>query len=348
MDIVVIAILAVICGANSWVDVEQFGNAKKKWLGSFLSLKNGIPSHDTFGRVFSLLSPTAFGEAFMEWISSVAEVTDGEVIAIDGKALRRSFKEASSRAFIHLVGAWSTKNRVVLGQVKTDDKSNEITAIPKLLRLLDISGCIVTIDAMGCQKNIAAEIVDGGGDYVLQLKGNHPNLLAEVEAFFSDGIASDFESFGYDHVVTTDAAHNRDELRKLWCVDDVSWLVGREEWKGLSSLVCIESERQELGKEKSIERRYYLSSLSHPTATQMMEVTRGHWGIENSCHWVLDVAFREDDCRIRMGHGPENFGLLRRIALNLLKHESSLKIGIKAKRLRAGWDERYLLDVLGL
>lgn len=347
LDIVVIAICAVICGADTWVDVESFGHAKHKWLETLLELPNGIPSHDTFGRVFALLDPDQFQNCFFRWIAAVAETTQGQVIAIDGKTLRRSHDNRLGKDAIVMVSAWATANRLVLGQVKVDDKSNEITAIPELLQALDIAGCIVTIDAMGCQKEIAADIVSHHADYVLALKENQGRLYEDVALLFDDLEASRFSAYEYDHELTTDKGHGRIEVRQCWTIADPKVLCSLREarhWEKLTTVAKVRAERY-IGAEKTVENRYFLSSLPG-RARSVLAATRAHWHIENGVHWILDIAFREDDCRIRKDHGDQNFAILRHIALNLLKQEKTAKIGVKGKRLKAGWDEDYLLKVL--
>jgi predicted transposase YbfD/YdcC len=344
LDIIAIAICAVVAGADSWDDIEDFGKVKHDWLKTFLDLPNGIPSHDTFRRLFERLDPDEFQRGFLRWIEALHEATERQVIAIDGKTLRRSFDRAKGRSALHMVHAWATANHLLLGQVAVDEKSNEITAIPKLLRMLSISGAIVTIDAMGCQKEIARTIRDRKADYVLALKGNHEHLFEQVVAFWDRACARLMKGpdIGYDRQWSE--GHGRTEARRCWATSDLDWLEGREEWKDLKSVVFIESERF-IGEKLSVETRYYLSSLPND-AKLLNQAVRSHWGVENSLHWVLDVTFHEDRSRIKKKNAPENFGLLRRLALCLLKQESSSKRSIKGKRLRASWDEGYLQRVL--
>ncbi len=346
LDILTIAICAVICGADGWTDIEFFGKSKKKWFQTFLELPNGIPSHDTFGRVFAQLDPAQFETCFLAWIRAISDLIPGQVIAIDGKQLRRSHDRTSGKAAIHMVSAWASANQLVLGQVKVDDKSNEITAIPELLQALALDGCIVTIDAMGCQKEIASTIVDKGADYVLALKENQGNLYNDVVLLFDDLEQSGYRDYRYDSTETTDKGHGRIDLRQCWTIagSDVRHLPSAAAWKGLQSVVKVRAERH-LPETTEVETRYYISSLKGE-AEQALWAKRTHWSIENSLHWVLDIAFREDESRVRKAHSPENLAILRHIALNLLKQDKSIKAGIKAKRLVAGWDEEYLLQVL--
>jgi len=346
-DIVVIAICAAICGADSWVDVELFGKSKYQWLKQFLKLPHGIPSHDTFGRVFALLDAEQFQACFVEWVSTISDVFQGQVVAVDGKTLRRSHDKAIGKQAIQMVSAWAAENRLVLGQMKVDDHSNEITAIPELLALLEVSGCIVTIDAIGCQKKIARAIVNRDADYVLALKENQGHLHETFQDLFQ--YPDEMAAIECDHHKTVDKGHGRIEVRECWATSDPDYLsyINEQlsEWPGLSSLAMVKSQRTVTGEETTIKYRYFISSLASD-AQLILHAVRTHWGIENKVHWILDIAFREDDCRVRKGNGAENFAVLRHLALNLLKHEQSLKCGIKAKRKKAGWDHDYLLKVL--
>ena len=345
IDILVMATCAVICGADSWEEMSEFGQAKQEWFRRFLALPNGIPSPDTFARVFARLKPAAFQRCFLDWVQSVTRLTEGQIVSIDGKRLRRSHHRAAGKAAIHMVSAWASANHLVLGQIKVDDKSNEITAIPQLLEVLEVAGCIVTLDAMGCQTEIATQIIEEGADYVLSLKGNQGTLHQEVEQYFAWAEQQHFQQIKHSAHQTVDGEHGRIELRRYWSTEDIDWIADKAQWEGLRSISMVEAERTVVGGATTVERRYYLSSLP-ADAQQIGEAVRGHWGIENSLHWVLDLAFREDDSRIRKGHAPENMALVRHIALNLLKQERTAKLGVKAKRLKAGWDEAYLLKVL--
>ena len=344
LDIVAIAICAVVAGADSWDDIEDFGNAQVAWLGTFLDLPNGIPSHDTFRRLFERLDPEEFRRGFLGWVEALHGATGRQVIAIDGKTLRRSFDRAKGKSALHLVHARATANHLLLGQVAVDEKSNEIAAIPKLLEMLSISGAIVTIDAMGCQKEVARTIRGREADYLLALKANHGRLFEQVVGFWDRAGARRMKGPDIGYHREWSEGHGRDEFRRCWATSDPSWLEGRGEWEGLRSVAMVEAGRF-IGDKLSVETRYYISSL--PSDAKLLnEAVRSHWGVENSLHWALDVTFQEDRSRIRKGDAPENFGLLRRLALCLLKKECSTKRSIKGKRLRASWDEGYLQRVL--
>jgi len=344
-DILTIAICAVICGADGWVQVEEFGDCKKEWFRTFLDLPNGIPSHDTFGRVFAKLDPRAFEECFMEWVTKLATTSQGRLVAIDGKTIRRSLDAANGKAAIHMVSAWCAANQMVLGQLATDAKSNEITAIPKLLKLLDLDGAVVTIDAAGCQKKIAKQIVDQGGHYILQLKGNQGALHKETEMLFGQCLTDDCRGISYSTAATTNGGHGRIEERRIWATSEVRWFAEKSKWKNLRCLIRVQAKRTVDGK-TSTEYRYYISDLPADNASQLLTYIRGHWGVENNLHWCLDISFADDDRRIRKGHGAENFARLSRIALNLLKAQTKHKVGIKTKRLCCGWSHDYLYRVL--
>lgn len=372
LDIIGLSICAVICGADGWEAIEEYGNTQYAWLHQFLELPHGIPSDDTIRRVFTRLSPTRFQECFQQWIQAIATRPPGQVISVDGKTLRRSYVRGDKKAALHMVSAWASANRLVLGQLKTEEKSNEITAIPELLRILALEGCIVTIDAMGCQTAIATQIIEQGADYVLALKGNQGTIHDKVVEFFDQFQEPKSESESTpestpestqqqespqkrEHTqkaweqatacyATVDGDHGRIEIRRYWQVSDVTWLDERSQWKHLQSIGMVEAERH-VGDRVSVERRYYLTSLA-PDVTRFAEAVRGHWGIENSVHWVLDVAFREDESRIRKGFAPANFAVLRHIALNVLRQDTRCPRGIPTKRLKAGWDETYLTHLL--
>jgi len=307
LDIIIIAICGVICGADSWVDIELFGKTKIDRLKTFLRLPNGIPSHDTFGRVFAALNPEEFESSFMEWVQAINQLTQGQVIAIDGKQLRGSHDSGIGKNAIYMVSAWATENKLVLGQRKVDDKSNEITAIPKLLKLLEVKGCIVMVDAIGSQEGI-------------------PHSYAKM--------------------VNKD--HGRIEIRQCWAISDPEYLANIRDlkrWEGIQTLVMILSERR-IGDDSEVQDRYLISSLES-NAEKILRAKRSYWGIENRLHWVLDIAFNEDRSRVRKDNAPQNFAVLRHMALNLLKQENTAKGGIKAKRLQCGWNVDYLLKVLG-
>lgn len=350
-DLLTIAMLAIICGAQGWVEVELFGHSKARWLKTFLALPHGIPSHDTFGRLFAALDPDQFERCFQQWTAGLVQTGGDRLIAADGKTLRRSFDRASGKAAIHMVSAWSSANSMVLGQLACDAKSNEITALPRLLAMLDLKGAIVTADAMHCQKKTAQQIIDQGGDYLLQVKDNQKTLHEEVKLFFNEAIQAGWDHTGYAFHETVEKDHGRIETRRCWCTWEVRWLRRQVKWPGLSSMVCVESTRELIdpaggvGK-ASVQRRYYLGSRDGRDAQAVLGWGRGHWSVENNLHWCLDVSFDEDACRLRQGHGAQNVSRLRRWALNLLKAESTTKAGIKAKRLQCGWNHDYLLKVL--
>ena len=349
-DILVIAVCAVICGADGWAEVEVFGSSKLAWFSTFLDLPGGIPSHDTFGRVFARLEPDAFERCFADWVRSIPAVAGGRLVAIDGKAIRRSFEHAWDRSgMAHLVSAFVDANRMVFSQVAVSDKGNEVEAIPRLLALLDLGGATVTIVALGCQEAVAREVVEREGDYVLAVKENQPTLHRKVKALLDEAILWSFKDMRHGRHDSTDGGHGRVERRTIWVTDELEGLgadvLGK--WFGLGSVAVVESVREVMGEGRaSTERRYFISSRKGNDAKAMAEAIRGHWAVENKLHWQLDVSFREDERRIRKGHGAENYSRLARLALNLLKRDKSVKIGVHGKRLKAGWDEPYLLRLL--
>lgn len=347
MDIIAIAICATICGADNWIAIAGFGEAKEAWLRTFLALPHGIPSHDTFRRVFAILDKEQFQECFMTWVQAIAEIIPGQVIAIDGKTARGSHDGQNAFQATHTVTAWGTANGVALGQVTVSDKSNEITAIPELLYLLELSGCLVTIDAMGCQKEIATQIVAQKGDYLLATKKNHPNLHEDIAHLFDNGLATNFKSLDHGYACQESQGHGRIERRQCWTLCDKGWLTylrKRDEWPSMQTIAMVRSERT-VGEETTVCDRYYISSLVQQ-ADRILVASRAHWQIENQLHWCLDVAFDEDRSRTRWGNGQASLVVLRQMALMLLRKEKSLKAGIKTKRPRAGWDNKYLLKVL--
>jgi len=345
IDIITIAICAVICGADSWVAIETYGLAKYEWLQQFLDLPNGIPSHDTMLRVFARIEPQQFQDCFLDWIKSIRKVTVGSGKAIDGKTLKRSYDKGAEKGAIHMVSAWATANRLVLGQRQVDQKSNEITAIPELIKILDISGCIVTIDAMGCQKNIVKAITQEQGDYIITLKKNQSILYKNVENLFREAIATGFQSFNRSEYHTREDNHGREEIRHYLMLSDIAERIDpNQKWANLKSVGMVESVRTVNGK-TTVETRYYISSLAG-NAKLLGQSVRSHWSVENSLHWVLDVALKEDDCRIRKDNAPQNFAVLRHIAVNILGKEKSKKLGIKNKQFLAAMDNDYLSKIL--
>ena len=348
IDILVIAICGVVCRADGWSDVALFGRSKQEWLKTFLELPHGIPSHDTFGRVFGLINPAEFEQTFLEWVAGIQRLTQGEVIAIDGKQLRGSVDRFEGQSAINVVSAWATANELVLGQVKVDDKSNEITSIPRLLEVLDITGCLVTIDAIGTQTEIAEKIIAQGGNYLLAVEENQLHLYEDLERLFSLDQQEGFQSPGYSYPAKSiirmgdwrSRNVGRSQKKNIWRMCRAAGL------ENLTTLAMIRSERR-VDETVEIKIRYFISSAVM-NAKALLKAKRSHWGIENRLHWVLDVALREDVSRVRKDHGPTDFAVLRHMVLNMLKRERSAKVGVQAKRLQAGWDEDYLLKVLSI
>ena len=339
-DILTIALCTILCGGESFYDMEEFGQVRLDWLKTFLSLRHGAPTHDTYNRVFQALDPAKFGDCLSRWTQSVRSVLGGEVVALDGKTLRRALKKGEDARVI--VNAWATESGLLLGQRKVRDKSNEITVVPELLRALQLAGCIVTADALHCQRNIAREIVEADADYVLALKGNQGTAFAEVKAFLDDAIARK-----ETHLVTLETLgkeHGRIEERRYWQSGQLEWFADRKEWEGLQSVGVVEARRTAGGKE-TVHRRYYLSSLK-ADAEKFAKAVRGHWGVENGLHWVLDVVFGEDQSRARTGHAAENLAATRRMAVSLLRRDNTCRRSIKGKLLRAALDPDYLKLIL--
>jgi predicted transposase YbfD/YdcC len=355
VDILVIAVCTLLCAGETFNDMEDFGKAKRDWFSTFLKLRNGIPSHDTFNRVFAALDPKEFLDCFLRWTQSLREAVPQEIVALDGKALRRALNKGQSIKYV--VSAWAESNGLVLGQLKVADKSNEITAVPELLRVLELSGCIVTLDAMGCQKKIAKEIVEADADYVLALKGNQETVHEEVKSFLDatlleqqsprlQGAKLSKAAATLASLETVEKDHGRLEIRRYYQSDHLDWFADRLKWEGLKSVGMVESVRAVDGK-TTVERRYYVASLPLGIET-LARAVRGHWGVENKVHWIMDVCFREDQSRARTGYAAENLATLRRLALNLLKQEKTKKRGIRGKQLNASWDHAYLLRLLGV
>jgi predicted transposase YbfD/YdcC len=342
-DIFFMTLCAVICGCDGWVAIEKFANIKRNWFEQYLSLENGVPSHDTFGRVFSLIDPEQFQTCFSTWIKDIVKSVTGDVIAVDGKCLRRSHDKSSNKSAIYMVSAWSHDNQLTLGQVKVDEKSNEITALPALLENLDITGGIITTDALNTQKKSAEVIVSKGADYVTALKGNQSRLHDDVILFFENTPTSYANSL--NTYKSVDACHGRIEERIVTSCNQIEWLTAHYSHPHLASIISVTSRRFHEDK-WSQETRYFISSVKHNDAEKFAHYVRAHWGVENNLHWTLDMAFDEDHCRIRQGYAAQNMAILRHISLNLLKSDTGNKVGIKIKRQMAGWDNDYLLKLL--
>ena len=356
-DILAISVMAVIAGAEGPTDIEDFADSHHDWLKSMLHLPHGIPSHDTIGRVLAALDPDAFERCLLQWIEGLIHISGQQALHIDGKTLRRSFDHASQTAAIHMVSVWASKAELALAQLRTDAKSNEITVIPKLLELITLHGAVVTIDAIGCQRDIAQKILDGNGDYLLAVKENQPSLHEDVKLLFDEAIERGFEGMGYDVYEKTEKGHGRIETRQVWVTREVDWLREQGDWPGLRSVVCVQATRQVLdpaggAPTTSTQRRYYITSLDHRQpgrdAGYFAGLIRDHWGVENKLHWSLDVSFGEDASRLREGNAAENMARLRRTALNLLKQEKQTKLSLPRKRKRAAWQPDYLLTVLSI
>lgn len=345
LDIISVAVIGILCSGNDWVHIIKWANAYKSWFQSVGLCFNGVPSHDTIGRFFRLVDPKAFESCFVKWTQTLVNTIQG-VIAVDGKTICNSGNSFKEKKATHIVTAFAAENDIILGQLKTEEKSNEITAIPKLLNTLRLKGCIVTTDAMGCQTEIAKKIKEQKGDYVIGLKGNQGNLHAEAVNFFNQAIDIGAQEAECGYAKTIEKDHGRIEEREIWITSTLDWLEGVDDWKGLKSLICVKSTRYEKGK-TSIDKRYYISSLS-VTAERIGEIIRFHWAVENKLHWHLDVTFNEDKSKIYAGNGSENFSLLKRCVLNLIKKDTSEKASISLKRKMAGWDPNYRLKLLGV
>ncbi len=346
IDIITITICAVICGADTWVDIELYGQSKYKWFKKFLELPNGIPSHDTFGRVFAQVEPEQLQQCFLAWIKSISQLTFGEIVAIDGKTLRHSYDKGKDKGAIHMVSAWAKNNRLVLGQVKVNEKSNEITAIPSLLKVLYLKGCIVTIDAMGCQKEIVKQIVKKEADYVITLKKNQEGLYERAEQLFKKALKNPAFGYTYSDYRLSEESHGRQETRYYQMLSNVQGEVDPDGlWMNLNSIIMVDYLRTDHKGKTELERRYFITSLKSD-AKSLAKAIREHWCVENQLNWVLDVQFNEDDSRARKDNAPENLAIIRQIALNLINQEKTLKKSVKSKRNKAGWDDNYLLKVL--
>ena len=342
LDILLIGVCATLCGAEGFTDMALFGRCKVDWFKTWLALPNGIPSHDTFNRVFGLIDPTKFMDCFLAWTQSLREVIAGELVAVDGKTVRGS--RVRGHGPIHLVNVWAAHNRLILGQLKVADHSNEITALPPLLRALELAGCVVTVDALGCQKPVAKEIHEADADYVLALKGNQGTLHEEVKTFLDDAQTREFADVNHEFTETIEKDHGRIETRRYWITEQISWLADRADWEALRSVGMVEAVREINGR-ISTQRRYYLSSLPSEVA-RFAAAVRGHWEIENCVHWVLDVQLGEDRCNVRQPHAAQNLAALRALSLNLLRRDRERKCGIRSKQKLAGWDHDYLRSLL--
>ena len=341
-EVLAIAILAILCDCSKFTEMELFGQEREDWLRTFLLLENGIPSHDTFGDVFAALSPEAIQSRFISWVETIRDKISGDIIPIDGKTIRRSKDLANNKRAIHIISAWSAANGIVLGEIATDEKSNEITAIPDLLKMLELKGCIVTIDAMGTQTEIAGVIIDSDADYVLVVKENQPLLFQDIELFFST------ESATCDYTKTTEKSHGRYETRECWASMDIDWLYNKDKWPGISGIGMIRSKRQHVGNNEVENSVKYLIFSKDMTAMELLSANRAHWRIENSLHWVLDMDFREDESRMRLGNSATNMNVFRHLALNLIKTEVSTKLSVNMKRKRCMLSLDYLLKVIGV
>ena len=354
VSVITIALFAIICGSDDWAQVELYGRAKFDWMKTFLDLPHGIPSHDTFSRIFARINPDAFESCFRTWMGSLVKLSGGKLVAIDGKSLRGSFEHGWDKSgMAHMVSVFVQANNMVFAQEKTNGKGQELSAIDKLLGMLDLKGAVVSIDAIGAQKQVAANILKAGANYILQVKDNQPTLAAKLEAAMNDAIGDNFKDLNSDFFQETDAGHGRIETRKLWVCWDVKELLGglADEWPGLRALICVERKREFTGvgglPKISVERHSYIGSTDRRTkAKRLAGCVRGHWSVENNLHWQLDVSFREDERRNRKGHGAENFSRMNRIALNLLKNETTSKGGIASRRKKCGWENDYLIKVV--
>ncbi len=347
LDIIAIAIFAVVAGADSFTDMEEYGKAKLAWLRGFLALPNGIPSHDTFGRVFAVLDPERFAASLQEWVAQSVELAGVEQIAIDGKTLRRSHDRTNGKNALHLLSAWATESQISLGQLKVEGHENEIVVLPALIEQVVMPGAVVSIDAMGCQREVAKAITEAGGDYLLALKGNQPDLHAAVTRLFAEEEMARVAADTVSHAREIDGGHGRVERRECWVAageELIAYLDPDGRWPGLRSVVMVKT-RRTLGDSPQAETRYYLSSLP-PDAERCNQLIRNHWSIENQLHWVLDVVFDEDQSRVRSGYADQNLAALRRFAVGLLSKQTSRKMSKRAKRLRAGWDDDFLLQLL--